>query len=283
MNGISKLLSTDGFIAVNKTLIRELGLHEAIMIGEMCSEYNYWEKCDKLENDMFYSTRNNIEYNTGLSEHFQRKALKTLQEKEIITSKKMGLPAINYYKINFDKLLMLLNTSDASREQLDTKTMNLNNNKQTKIEEEKVLSKDNTTKPDFEFGKPKPQKQNLYSKCVSLIYVKTDNYELRQLLVNWLNMLLEKYRSRNKVLYANVFKSKLNMLDKYDDKDWKEIIEYNLQKGYEGFYPIPQYNNSGAMKRIERMEHVESMTDEDYKELEKLTEERRKNGLRTSF
>ena len=42
MDGISKLLSSDGFIVVNKNLIRELGLHEAIIIGELCSEYNYW-------------------------------------------------------------------------------------------------------------------------------------------------------------------------------------------------------------------------------------------------
>ena len=116
-----------------------------------------------------------------------------------------------------------------------------------------------------------------------MISAKTDSCELRQLLVSWLDMVLEKYKAKGRQLYVNVFKGKLNMLDKYDDEDWKEIIEYNLQKGYEGFYPIPQYNNSGAMKRIERMEHVESMTEDDYKELEKLTEERRKNGLRTSF
>ena len=44
MNGISKLLSTDGFIQVNKTLIKKVGLHEAILIGELCAEYNYWEE-----------------------------------------------------------------------------------------------------------------------------------------------------------------------------------------------------------------------------------------------
>ena len=144
-------------------------------------------------------------------------------------------------------------------------------------------SKELLENPKFEFGRQKPKKENLYSKCVSLILAKTDSYELRQLLVNWLDMVLEKYKAKGRQLYVNAFKGKLNMLDKYDDEDWKEIIEYNLQKGYEGFYPIPQYNNSGAMKRIERMEHVESMTEEDYAELEKLTEERRKNGLRTSF
>lgn len=199
------------------------------------------------------------------------KAIKNLIEKELIEQHKEernGIVFNSYNTLQGVKKLYM-----GSKETLHNKINNKDSNK--------VLSKDNTS--NFQFGKQKPKKENLYSKCVSLIYTKTDNYELRQLLVNWLNMLLEKFRSRNKVLYANVFKSKLNMLDKYDVKDWKEIIEYNLQKGYEGFYPIPQYNNFGAMKRIENMEHVESMTEEDYKELEKLTEERRKNGLRMSF
>ena len=47
MNSISKLLSTDGYIQVNKALIKKIGLHEAIIIGELCSEYNYWEEQNK--------------------------------------------------------------------------------------------------------------------------------------------------------------------------------------------------------------------------------------------
>ena len=66
MTGISKLLSIDGYIQVNKMLIKKLGLHEAIIIGELCAEYNYWEEQGKLDDDMFYSTRENIENNTFL-------------------------------------------------------------------------------------------------------------------------------------------------------------------------------------------------------------------------
>ena len=111
MDGISKLLCTNGFIQVNKALIKKFGLHEAIIIGELCAEYNYWDEQNKLEEDnMFYSTRENIEENTGLNEHYQRKALKTLQDANIISVKKMGMPAVNYYKINFDKILTILNT-----------------------------------------------------------------------------------------------------------------------------------------------------------------------------
>ena len=59
---ISELLSTDGYIQVNRKLIKLLGLHEAIIVGELCSEYNYWNRNNGLEEDgSFYSTRDNIE------------------------------------------------------------------------------------------------------------------------------------------------------------------------------------------------------------------------------
>lgn len=125
---ISKMLTTDGYIQVNKYLIRNLGLHEAILIGELCAEYNYWEQQNKLINGMFYSTRDNIEYHTGLNSHFQRKALETLINASIIEIHKMGLPATNYYKINFDKLFMCLTTRGAGGEALEVQEVNINNN-----------------------------------------------------------------------------------------------------------------------------------------------------------
>lgn len=284
MNGISKLLSTDGFIIVNKELIRELGLHEAIMIGEMCSEYNYWEKCNKLEDDMFYSTRDNIEYNTGLSEHLQRKALKTLQEKNIVSVEKRGLPAVNYYRINFDKILTLLSTSSSYREQLEIESVNLNNSKQTKIKEEKNNSKELLqNSPSFEFGKSKPKKESLYTACSNLIRAKSDDDDIQHLLFDWLNMLLEKYRVRGKSLYVNVFKGKLNMLDKYDKKDWKEIIEFNLQKGYEGFYPTSHYRIDMDERPWEKGVKSEGYTEEEKRQIEKERKEMEARGERVWY
>ena len=279
MNGISKLLSTDGFIQVNKALIKKLGLHEAIIIGELCAEYNYWEEQNKLIDDMFYSTRDNIEENTGLNDHYQRKALTTLKESGIVSVSRKDVPAKNYYKIHFDKLLMLLSSSSSRNEELEVYEMNLNNNKQEKQTNNKTNSKELVQ--DFEFGKQKPKKQNLFTKCVSLIDDKTNDQELRSLLISWLNMLLEKYKYRGKILYANVFKGKLNMLDKFDEADWKEIIEYNLQKGYEGFYPIPTFNNS--FKNESGARHVPTMTEEDYIRQEEYLREMDEKGVQVRF
>ena len=142
----------------------------------------------------------------------------------------------------------------------------------------------------FDFGvkKEKPPKQNLYSKCVALIYAKTDNDIMRKLFIQWLDMLLEKYKGRDKVLYANIFKGKLNTIDKYDKKDWKDIIEYNLQRGYEAFYPIPIASYSKqSYNQLDRPweDGVTSIkaTKAEEDEREKWLEEQRAKGIKVDF
>lgn len=106
---LSSLLSSSKYIIVNKDLIKILGLHEAIILGELCSEYSYWENVNQLvDNEYFYSTRENIEKNTGINAHYQKAAFKNLEEKQIIYSKKMGIPCKKYYKLNEIKIIEYL-------------------------------------------------------------------------------------------------------------------------------------------------------------------------------
>ena len=248
MNGISKLLSTDGFIQVNKTLIKKVGLHEAILIGELCAEYNYWEERNLLEDGFFYSTRDNIEENTGLSEHYQRKALSHLYELGIILIEKRGLPAKNYYKIDFNILLSVIETSSCQRcRQQDTESVQINNNKQ-----EKQVNK-NTSKEvlqDFAFGSKKSTKKpNLYIKCIQLI----DSYDfsawgnIRSMLLNYLNFRLS---VKDKPLYINMWKGMLNKLANLcgdDIQKYEDVIQYSTERGYLSFYE-PSNNYSGSVK-----------------------------------
>ena len=98
---LSSLLSSSKYIIVNKDLIKTLGLNEAVILGELCSEYTYWENNNQLvNNEFFYSTREKIENNTGNNAHFQRIAIKNLEQKDILTLKRMGIPCKTYYKIN---------------------------------------------------------------------------------------------------------------------------------------------------------------------------------------
>lgn len=109
---LASLLSSTKYIIVNKDLIKMLGLHEAIILGELCSEYTYWESTKQLEeNEYFYSTRENIEKNTGINAHFQRIAIKNLEEKGILLCKRMGIPCKKYYKINENAVVEYLRKS----------------------------------------------------------------------------------------------------------------------------------------------------------------------------
>lgn len=134
--GILQLIATSNFITLNKDLIKTLGLEEALLIGELASEYDYWQNQDKLEDGFFYSTVENVKEHTTLTDYQQRKALNKLQKLGLIETKVMGIPAKRYIKINEKELVTLLNqqflknlrTGSQKTEELDVKKLKGNNN-----------------------------------------------------------------------------------------------------------------------------------------------------------
>ena len=106
--GITQLFGSNNFVVVNKTFIKLLGLEEAIILGELASEYDYWESNGKLDDEgYFFSTVENVEENTSLTKYRQKKALDTLQKFGIVDVKRKGLPAKRYIKIYEENLLKL--------------------------------------------------------------------------------------------------------------------------------------------------------------------------------
>lgn len=134
--GILQLLASRNYISVNKDLIKALGLEEAIIMGELASEYNYWYEKERLEDGYFYSTVENIEEHTTLSGHKQRKALKKLQEAGLIDVKVKGIPAKRYIKIFEEQVIKILNpqllnfltTRSEKNKEIEDEFFNGNNN-----------------------------------------------------------------------------------------------------------------------------------------------------------
>lgn len=134
--GILQLLASRNYISVNKDLIKVLGLEEAIIMGELASEYNYWYEKQQLDDGYFYSTVENIEEHTTLSGHKQRKALKKLQEAGLIHIKVKGIPAKRYIKIFEEEVIKILNpqllknltTRSEKNEKVEDENFNRNNN-----------------------------------------------------------------------------------------------------------------------------------------------------------
>ena len=96
------------FIRVPRPFIRKFNLNTAVMLSEIYSEYTYWRDREGLQQGgWFFSTVENMYYNTGLSKHQQLAACKELMEYGIIKMKYHGMPKKRYFKFDsstFEKL-----------------------------------------------------------------------------------------------------------------------------------------------------------------------------------
>ena len=132
-----KLLSNTGFISCNKAIARLLGLAEAILLGELCSI------SEMFGGEEFYFSQEKISNDTTLSEYQICNALKHLKDAGVLNITKKGLPCRNFYSINEDKIVELLDSETSSqkiKEQTSKKIGNscpknsgTFNNKNTKI------------------------------------------------------------------------------------------------------------------------------------------------------
>lgn len=109
---ILNLIASEGFITVNKTLIKLFVLETALILGELASEEMYWEHTGKSEDGFFYSTAENLEENTSLSRYQQNKAIRKLEQAGILNTVVKGVPATKYFKFNQERLFEIITGSD---------------------------------------------------------------------------------------------------------------------------------------------------------------------------
>ena len=137
--GLVSMIASNNYIVVNKQLAKTFGLEEAILLGELASEMEYWQQRGELKDGYFYSTIENVKDSTTLSDKRQRSALNTLKEAGIIDMKLAGLPAKRYIRIREKQLaeILLNNTcgngeaSFAEKEELEAPNQQGKNNNNT--------------------------------------------------------------------------------------------------------------------------------------------------------
>jgi uncharacterized phage protein (TIGR02220 family) len=135
--GLVSMIASNNYIVVNKQLARAFGLEEALLLGELASEMEYWQQRGELKDGYFYSTIDNVKDNTTLSDKRQRSALTTLKKAGIIDVKLAGLPAKRYIRIKENQLAQILlnsncqngEASSAETEELEKPKQQTNNNK----------------------------------------------------------------------------------------------------------------------------------------------------------
>ena len=125
------LLSSSAFLIVNKQLAKQVGLKGAVLLADLISKEEYF-MANGMTDGWFFNTAKNIEEDTCLTSHQQRKAIKSLKDLGIIETKVVGIPAKQHFKIIENKLLSYFNTSCEESAKLvvkKTQTINKNNNK----------------------------------------------------------------------------------------------------------------------------------------------------------
>ena len=111
--GILQLLAKENYITYHKGLAKKLGVDEAILFGEMCSLTNVY-------GDEFFCYQEKLMEETCLTEYRVRNAVKTLQEVGLLKVERKGMPAKNYYTLNEDVLIDMLDLHRTSCAKFDT-------------------------------------------------------------------------------------------------------------------------------------------------------------------
>lgn len=215
------------------------------------------------------------------SESKVSKAIKKLKELNMIE------------ELSFDgrhrKIRVVKNTTESSKKcYAELQNLQSNNIANSKIEiKEKTNSKELVqNSPSFEFGKQKPKKESLFSKCVTLIddFVDTHNCgnPVRRKLISYLNFRLS---VKDKPLYTNMWKGMLTKLDKLHQEGYAYecIIDFCIERGYLSFYPPTNYSKDLKDKPWEQGVKSEGYTEEEKRQIEKESAERLARGEKVWF
>ena len=136
---MKRLLSSSAFLIVNKQLAKQVGLKGAVLLADLISKEEYFI-ANGMTDGWFFNTEANIERDTTLTSYQQRKCLKTLKKYEIIETKRKGIPAKQYFKINEANLLNILSCEETEglvvnklNDLSETNLTTINKNKEIRI------------------------------------------------------------------------------------------------------------------------------------------------------
>lgn len=215
MSILMSILSSDAYIILNKYVMKAIGLHEAILLGELCSEYIYWCKEDKLQDGYFFSTRENIEKETTLSPHQQRQALKNLVNFGFVEITERDMPKKTYYKVIEEKVYEFLSkteldfaevkkfndktsknltSSDENIEVQDVKNFNTNNNK--------INNNNNILSNHIEDEEDKIDYEKIFKKNIEYEILIQDE-KTKGLIQNITDIAVETLNSKHTKIYIN--------------------------------------------------------------------------------
>ena len=178
---MKQLLSSTAFLVVNKELARNIGLKETVLLADLISKEEYFIN-NGMTDGWFFNTEANIQRDTTLTPYQQRNALKTLKKNEIIETKRKGIPAKQYFKINEEQVIKFLNNKSS------TNLTTINKNKEITLNN-KLSIKEKFINQVMFFDYPKEMKEdfiNYWTEGVKKMrYQKQGTFEIKLRLARW--------------------------------------------------------------------------------------------------
>ena len=214
---ILSILASDNYIVINRDLLKKYGINVTLMLCELASEYNYFDKNGKLEDGMFYSTIDNISERTGLSKYQQAEALKALDDDGIVKSVIKGMPAKRYFKIDVEELTkQIANISLSSCKEIRKQA---GEKLETKNNDIKLINKSNNLKDK----ESKKEESN-----------NTQNQQVENEELNHLKKEIEQLKAENEKLKTKKEKPK-KQTKSYDEQIAEYTENEDLQNALKAF------------------------------------------------
>ena len=101
-----ELFRSSAFLIVNKNLLKAWGPAKTVFLENLIDKYKYWVDRRMIQPDgSFFLTHEDQCKQTGLGEHQVRECKREFINMGVLHTKMKGLPAKEYYRIDFSKLL----------------------------------------------------------------------------------------------------------------------------------------------------------------------------------
>jgi len=210
--GVLQLIAQNNFISVNKYLIKQFGLNEAIILGLFASIDNYNEK------DWFYCTYERIEEETGLTKYLASNAIQSLVSLGVLDDHKQGVPCKRFFRFNeeciFDYLkLSELTARDKASSLQGVDSVDGNNNTYNK-NKDIIINKDIIDDDSLNKSKSISKFSN---ESFELLIVEAFILKLKQLNPN--------FKEPNKESWAKEI-DKMIRLDNRSEQDIKDVLNF---------------------------------------------------------
>ena len=205
---MKNLLSSSAFLVVNKTLAKNIGLKETILLADLISKEEYFIN-NGMTDGWFFNTEANIQKDTTLTPYQQRNALKSLKNNQIIETMRKGIPAKQFFKINEEQVIKFLNNKSA------TNLTTINKNKEITLNN-KLSIKEKFINQVMYFDYPKEMKDDFISYWTEGVkkmrFQKQGTFEIKLRLERWSKNSAKWDKPKSKV--SSKLDSQLNELVK---------------------------------------------------------------------